>query len=71
MKIFILLVLVIASSTVFAQKLSKEELAVKMSEKSCECINKEEISKDNFELTLGHCIIEAINYFEKDVDRQY
>ena len=71
MKKFILLVLVIASSTVFAQKLSKEELAVKMSEKSCECINKEEISKDNFELTLGLCIIEAINAFEKDVDRHY
>lgn len=71
MKKFILLVLVIASSTVFAQKLSKEELAVKMSEKSCECTNKEEISKDNFELTLGLCIIEAINAFEKDVDRHY
>jgi hypothetical protein len=32
---------------------------------------KEEISKDNFEMTLGLCIIEAINAFEKDVDRHY
>jgi len=71
MKKFILLVLVITSTSVFAQKLSKEELAVKMSEKSCECVNKEEISKDNFEMTLGLCIIEAINAFEKDVDRHY
>jgi outer membrane lipoprotein-sorting protein len=71
MKKIILLLLIITSSTVFAQKLSKEELAVKMSEKSCECANKEEISKDNFEMTLGLCIIEAINAFEKDVDRHY
>jgi hypothetical protein len=39
MKKIILLLLIITSSTVFAQKLSKEELAVKMSEKSCECAN--------------------------------
>ena len=47
MKKFIAILLVISSSAVFAQKLSKEELAVKMAEKSCECANKEEISPED------------------------
>ena len=71
MKKNILIVLLIASTSVFAQKLTKEELTVKMADKSCECATKEKISKDNFEMTLGLCIIEAINAFEKDVDRYY
>lgn len=71
MKKNILIVLLIASTSVFAQKLTKEELTVKMADKSCECATKEKISKDNFEMTLGLCIIEAINSFEKDVDRYY
>ncbi len=71
MKKIIAILLIITSSSVFAQKLSKEELGVKMAEKSCECANKEELSKDNFEMTLGLCIIEAINAYEKDVDKHY
>lgn len=71
MKKNILIVLLIASTSVFAQKLTKEELTVKMADKSCECATKEKISKDNFEMTLGLCIIEAIKAFEKDVDRYY
>lgn len=71
MKTNIAILLLLFSSAVFSQKLSKQELGIKLAEKSCECANKEEISKDNFEMTLGLCIIESIKAYEKDVDKYY
>jgi hypothetical protein len=71
MKRNIAILLLLFSSAVFSQKLSKQELGIKLAEKSCECATKEEISKDNFEMTLGLCIIESIKAYEKDVDKYY
>lgn len=71
MKTNIAILLLLFSSAFFSQKLSKQELGIKLAEKSCECANKEEISKDNFEMTLGLCIIESIKAYEKDVDKYY
>lgn len=70
MKKFILIAL-LTSSSIFAQKLTKEELTDKMSDIGCECANKQEITKANMELTLGLCLLEAINKYEKDVEKYY
>lgn len=71
MKKIIAVLLIISSCSVFAQKVTKQELGVKLAEKSCECANKQEISKDNFEITLGLCIVEAIKANEKNVEFYY
>lgn len=42
-----------------------------MSDVGCECASKQEITKDNMELTLGLCILEAMNKYEKDVEKHY
>ena len=67
----IAILLIISSCSVFAQKVTKQELGVKLAEKSCECASKQEISKDNFEITLGLCIVEAIKANEKNVELYY
>lgn len=60
-----------ATPTLFAQKLTKEQLIDKVSDKTCECASKQEITKENMEMTLGLCIVEAINAYEKDVEKHY
>lgn len=55
----------------FGQKLSKTQLDEKLGEVACECATKGEVNKDNIELTLGLCIIEAVNKYEKDVEKHY
>lgn len=67
----ILLLLLLTSSSIFAQKLTKEELADKLADKACDCAGKQEITKENFELTIGICLLECINSYEKDVEKHY
>jgi len=67
----IIFLILLFSSSIFAQKLTKEELTDKMSDVGCECANKQEITKANMELTLGLCLLEAINKYEKDVEVYY
>ena len=67
----LLLLVLLTSSSIFAQKLTKEQLTDKMSDVGCECASKQEITKDNMELTLGLCILEAMNKYEKDVEKHY
>lgn len=67
----LLLLILLTSSSIFAQKLTKEQLTDKMSDLSCECASKQEITKDNMEMTLGLCILEAMNKYEKDVEKYY
>jgi len=67
----IILLLVFVGNVAFAQKLTKEQLADKLAEKACGCAAKQEITKDNFELTIGICLLEGINAYEKDVEKHY
>lgn len=67
----ILILLVLVGNITFAQKLTKEQLADKLADKACACTAKQEITKDNFELTIGICLLEGINAFEKDVEKHY
>jgi len=67
----ILLLLVLVGNVTFAQKLTKDQLSDKLAEKACDCAGKQEITKDNFELTIGICLLEGINAFEKDVEKHY
>lgn len=67
----ILLLLVLVGNIAFAQKLTKDELSEKLAEKACDCAGKQEITKENFELTIGICLLEGINAFEKDVEKHY
>lgn len=68
-KIFFLFV--ICSQITFGQDLTKEELINKLSEETCTCIKGKEFTKDNFELTLGLCMIEGVSKYEKDVKKFY
>ena len=65
----LLLLLLLTSSSIFAQKLTKEQLSEKLADKACDCAGKQEITKENFELTIGICLLEGI--YEKDVERHY
>ena len=65
----ILLLLVLVGNVAFAQKLTKDQLSDKLAEKACECTEKQELTKENFELTIGICLIEGINAYEKDVEK--
>ena len=67
----ILLLLVLVGNIAFAQKLTKEQLSEKLAEKACGCAEKQEITKENFELTIGICLLEGINAVEKDVEKHY
>lgn len=67
----ILFLLVLIGNVAFAQKLTKDQLSDKLAEKACDCAEKQEISKENFELTIGICLLEGINAFEKDVEKHY
>ena len=67
----ILLLLVLVGNVAFAQKLTKDQLSDKLAEKACECTEKQELTKENFELTIGICLIEGINAYEKDVEKHY
>lgn len=66
-----IIVLLLITQSVFAQKLSKEQLITKISEGTCECITKKEITKENLELTLGLCMLEDFNKYEKDIEKYY
>jgi hypothetical protein len=67
----ILLLLVLVGNIAFAQKLNKDQLSEKLAEKACGFAEKQEITKENFELTIGICLLEGINSFEKDVEKHY
>jgi hypothetical protein len=67
----ILLLLVLVGNIAFAQKLTKDQLSEKLAEKACGCAEKQEITKENFELSIGICLLEGINAFEKDVEKHY
>jgi hypothetical protein len=64
----LLLVLFLVGNISFAQKLTKEQLIDVLADKACECTSKQEINKENFELTVGICLLEGINAYEKDVE---
>ena len=70
MKILPLFILLLVQNLT-AQKLSKDALTDKLADKSCECANKKELTKENFDVSLGLCIIEAISSYEKEVEKYY
>lgn len=67
----LVLLLILFGNAAFAQKLTKEQLIDKMSDVGCECTTKQQVTKENLEITLGLCILEALNKYEKDVERHY
>ena len=67
----ILLLLFLVGNVAFAQKLTKDQLSDKLAEKACECAEKQELTKESFELTIGICLLEGINAYEKDVEKHY
>lgn len=66
-----IIVLLFITQSLFAQKLTKEQLISKISNGTCECITKKEITKENLELTLGLCMLEDFNKYEKDIEKYY
>ena len=66
-----IIVLLFITQSLFAQKLTKEQLISKISEGTCDCITKKEITKENLEMTLGLCMLEDFNKYEKDIEKYY
>lgn len=66
-----IILLLLISQAVFAQKLTKEKLVEKISQGTCACISKKDITKENFETTLGLCMIQDFSKYEKDVEKHY
>ena len=67
----ILSVLFLTFSLSFGQKLSKAQLDDKLGESACECASEGDLTRENVEMTLGLCILQAINKYEKDVEKHY
>ena len=67
----ILSVLLLTFSLSFGQKLSKAQLDDKLGESACECASEGDLTRENVEMTLGLCILQAINKYEKDVEKHY
>lgn len=63
--------LLFVSTTMFSQKLTKDQLLVKLSETTCDCSQDKEFTKENYEMTLGLCLFEAVGKYEKDVEKYY
>ncbi|WP_438966672.1 hypothetical protein [Flavobacterium sp.] len=63
--------LLFVSTTMFSQKLTKDQLLVKLSEATCDCSQDKEFTKENYEMTLGLCLFEAVGKYEKDVEKHY
>lgn len=66
-----IIVLVLLTQTLFAQKLTKEELIDKLSENTCNCTTEKGITEENMDITLGVCILESISKHEKDVEKYF
>ncbi|MEQ3662810.1 MAG: hypothetical protein ABNG98_04825 [Flavobacterium sp.] len=66
-----IIVLLFITQSLFAQKLTKEQLISKISEGTCNCITKKDITKENLEMTLGLCMLEDFNKYEKDIEKYY
>ena len=66
-----IILLLFISQAIFAQKLSKEKLVEKISQGTCECISKKEITKENLEVRLGLCMIQDFSKYEKDIEKHY
>jgi len=66
-----IIILLFITQSLFAQKLTKEQLISKISEGTCDCITKKEITKENLEMTLGLCMLEDFNKYEKDIEKYY
>lgn len=70
-KIAMLLVLFVTATNLYSQELTKDELKTKLAEHTCECSNSKEMTKDNYELNLGLCILEAVNKYQSSVEKYY
>ena len=66
-----IVVLLLLTQTLFAQKLTKEELIDKLSENTCNCTTEKGITEENMDITLGVCILESISKYEKDVEKHF
>lgn len=66
-----IIILLFITQSLFAQKLSKEQLITKISEGTCDCITNKQITKENLEMTLGLCMLEDFNKYEKDIEKHY
>jgi hypothetical protein len=66
-----IILLLFITQSLFAQKLSKEQLVSKISEGTCECISKKEVTRENLEMNLGICMLEDFSKYEKDIEKHY
>lgn len=69
-KIFIISFLLLVQLS-FSQTMTKDELVTKLSDDACECSSKEKITKENFEMVLGLCMLQGISKYKSDFNFYY
>lgn len=67
--LFIVSVLLVQLS--FSQTMTKDELVSKLADDACECSSKEKITKENFEMVLGLCMLQGVTKYKSDVAFYY
>lgn len=67
----ILLLLIFAGNIIVAQNAKKDQLVKKLTDYTCNCFSKKEITPENLNASLGLCMIEAVGKNQKDVDAIY
>lgn len=65
------LLLLFVSTTMFSQKLTKEQLNQKLATNICECMGKIDLETSDFNTSLEGCMMDAINKNQKDVEAIY
>lgn len=71
MKKILLIVSVLLVQLSFSQTMTKDELVSKLADDACECSSKEKITKENFEMVLGLCILQGVSKYKSDVAFYY
>lgn len=67
----ILLLLLIVTNFAVAQNSKKKDLVKKLTETTCNCTTKKKVEPSKFKVTLGLCLLEAINANKPEVLKIY
>ncbi len=61
-------VLLLVSSTMFSQKITKEQLNKKMADFVCECLADKNLKEEGFEEAMTDCMMKGLDKFEAEVE---
>jgi len=65
------IILLLLVQFTFAQKLTKDEVLEKVATQTCTCLSQKDLTQDNVDITLGICMIEAIQKNNVEVEKYF